>query len=65
MEAIIYGCLKLIFSSVLHSRQLGQPKQHSTVAVFVRLHENVTPLKAFDRSECANLGLKRFAQGKG
>ena len=33
--------------------------------MFVRLHDNVTALKAFDRSQCANLGLERLAGAKG
>ena len=40
-----------------HSRQLGEPKQHSAVGASICLDENVPPLETFYRLQCTNLSI--------
>ena len=58
----------LLFSDLWGLTVTGTPanwEQHSAVALFFSLDENVTSLKSFDSFYRANLDLDRLAQGKG
>jgi len=47
-----------------HSRQLGEPKQHSAVGASICLDENVPPLETFYILQCTDLSIQRLSQNE-
>jgi len=47
-----------------HSRQLGEPKQHSSVGASICLDENVPPLETFYRLQRTDLSIQRLPQNE-